>query len=322
MLNKILISLLIILNIFTFKANSNDQISFDVSEVEILDGGNKIIGSKRGNITTNNGITIEADNFEFDKIKNILVASGEVVIEDKINNYNFITQNILYDKNKERIEITSDVLIIIEKNYEFSAENVVIQRNEKIISSNKSATILDNVNQTRYKIGKFSYSLIDKVLKGEEIFINTKYNQPFNDKFFFKSAVFNLKDQSYIAKDIDINFKKDLFGNKNNDPRFKGLSSSSKNGVTTINKGVFTSCKKNDKCPPWAIQADKITYDKNKKQITYDNALVKIYDIPILYFPKFFHPGPTVKRQSGFLVPYVNNSNVLGYSLQIPYYLI
>ena len=135
MLNKILISLLIILNIFTFKANSNDQISFDVSEVEILDGGNKIIGSKRGNITTNNGITIEADNFEFDKIKNILVASGEVVIEDKINNYNFITQNILYDKNKERIEITSDVLIIIEKNYEFSAENVVIQRNEKIISS-------------------------------------------------------------------------------------------------------------------------------------------------------------------------------------------
>ena len=320
MLNKILISLLIILNIFTFKANSNDQISFDVSEVEILDGGNKIIGSKRGNITTNNGITIEADNFEFDKIKNILVASGEVVIEDKINNYNFITQNILYDKNKERIEITSEVVILVEKNYEFSAENVVIQRSEKIISSNKSATILDNVNQTRYEIGKFSYSLIDKVLKGEEIFINTKYNQPFNDKFFFKSAVFNLKDQSYIAKDIDINFKKDLFGNKNNDPRFKGLSSSSKNGVTTINKGVFTSCKKNDKCPPWAIQADKITYDKNKKQISYDNALVKIYDIPILYFPKFFHPGPTVKRQSGFLVPYVNNSNVLGYSLQIPYF--
>ncbi|MDC2980562.1 LPS assembly protein LptD, partial [Candidatus Pelagibacter sp.] len=276
--------------------------------------------SKRGNITTNNGINIEADNFEFDKIKNILVAYGKVVIEDKINNYKFTTQNILYDKNKERIEITSKAVILVETSYEFSTENVVIQRNERIISSNKSATILDNVNQTRYEIGKFSYSLKDKVLKGEEIFINTKYNQPFSDKFFFKSAVFNLKDQSYIAKDININFKKDLFGNKNNDPRFKGLSSSSKNGVTKINKGVFTSCKKNDKCPPWAIQADKITYDKNKKQITYDNALVKIYDIPILYFPKFFHPGPTVKRQSGFLVPYVNNSNVLGYSLQIPYF--
>ena len=129
-----------------------------------------------------------------------------------------------------------------------------------------------------------------------------------------------LKNQNYIAQDINIDFKKDLFGNKNNDPRFKGLSSSSKNGITTINKGVFTSCKKNDKCPPWTIQADKITYDQNKKQINYDNALVKIYDIPVLYFPKFFHPGPTVKRQTGFLVPHINNSNILGSSLQIPYF--
>ena len=61
-------------------------------------------------------------------------------------------------------------------------------------------------------------------------------------------------------------------------------------------------------------------YNENKKQINYDNALVKIYDIPVLYFPKFFHPGPTVKRQSGFLVPYINNSNILGSSLQVPYF--
>ena len=30
---------------------------------------------------------------------------------------------------------------------------------------------------------------------------------------------------------------------------------------------------------------------------------LKIYDVPILYFPRFFHPDPTVKRQSGFLMP-------------------
>ena len=100
----------------------------------------------------------------------------------------------------------------------------------------------------------------------------------------------------------------------------KGLSSSSRDGITTINKGVFTSCKKNDNCPPWTILADKITYDKNKKQMIYDNALLKIYDIPLLYFPKFFHPGPTVKRQSGFLVPHIKSSNILGSSIQIPYF--
>ena len=320
MLNKTLISLLIILNLIIFKAYSSDQISFDVTEIEILDGGNKIIGKNRGSINSNNGIIIEANNFEFDKIQNILKADGDVIIKDQINNYNFSAQNILYIKNKERIEINGKAEATIEANYKFTTEDILILRDKMIISSNKGAIIFDDINQTRYEIGKFSYSLKDKILKGEKIFINTKYNQPFSDKYFFKSAMFNLKNQNYLAQNIDINFKKDLFGNKDNDPRFKGLSSSSKNGLTTINKGVFTTCKKNDKCPPWSIQADKIEYDKNKKQITYDNALVKVYNIPVLYFPKFFHPGPSVKRQSGFLVPHINNSNVLGSSLQIPYF--
>ena len=39
-----------------------------------------------------------------------------------------------------------------------------------------------------------------------------------------------------------------------------------------------------------------------------------------MYFPKFFHPGPTIKRQTGLLVPHINNSSILGTSLQIPYY--
>ena len=318
--NKILITFLIIINFFCLKAHSADQIIFDVSEIEILDSGNKVIGKNRGTITLNNGIIIESDNFEFDKIKNILKAKGNVSIEDQINNYNFFAQNILYLKNEEKIEIEGQVDITIDANYNFKSENILILRNEMIISSDVGAIIIDDISKSRYEVGKFSYSLKDKILKGEKIFINTKYNQPFSDKYFFKSVIFNLKNQNYIAQDIDINFKKDLFGNTNNDPRFKGLSSTSENGVTTINKGVFTSCKKNSNCPPWAIQAEKISYDNNTKQITYDNALVKLYDIPVLYFPKFFHPGPTVKRQSGFLVPHINNSNILGSSLQIPYF--
>ena len=320
MQNKFIIITLIILNLFFFNAHSDDQINFDVSEIEILDEGNRIIGKKRGTITTNDGITIEADEFDFDKIKNILNAKGNIKIEDLNNDFSFFGQNIFYDKNIEKIFIDGKSEALVESSYKFQIDNITILRNEMEISSDVGGIIFDNVNQIRYEIGKFIYSLEDKILKGEKIFINTKYNQPFSDKYFFKSAVFNLKNQNYIAKDIKINLKKDLFGNKKNDPRFKGLSSSSKNGVTTINKGVFTSCKKNDNCPPWTIQANKITYDKNKKQMIYDNALVKIYDIPVLYFPKFFHPGPTIKRQSGFLIPHLTNSSILGSSIQIPYF--
>ena len=320
MQNNIIIFFFIILNLTILNAQSNDQINFDVSELEILDGGNKIIGKNRGNISTADGINIEADKFEFDKTQNVLRAQGNIVIKDQLNNYNFSAQEIIYIKNDERIEIKGKSEVIFNENYKFEIENATILRNEMIISSDVGGVILNSSNQTRYEIGKFNYSLKNKILKGEKIFVNTKYNQPFSDKFFFKSAIFDLKNQNYVAQNIDIEFKKDIFGNENNDPRFKGISSSRKNGITTIKKGVFTSCKKNDDCPPWTIQADKIIYDENKKQINYDNALVKVYDLPVLYFPKFFHPGPSVKRQSGFLVPHINNSNILGSSLQIPYF--
>ena len=46
-----------------------------------------------------------------------------------------------------------------------------------------------------------------------------------------------------------------------------------------------------------------------------------MYDIPVVYFPKFFHPDPTVKRRTGFLKPQFNNSKKLGSSIFIPYFL-
>ena len=105
MLNKTLIFFLLFSNLIFLNSYSDDQINFDVSEIEILDGGKKIVGKNRGTITTENGIIIQADKFEFDKIKNILEAKGNVTIEDKLNNYNFFAKAITYFKNEEKIEI-------------------------------------------------------------------------------------------------------------------------------------------------------------------------------------------------------------------------
>ena len=43
--------------------------------------------------------------------------------------------------------------------------------------------------------------------------------------------------------------------------------------------------------------------------------------MPVAYFPYFFHPDPTVKRQSGFLFPQFINNNNLGFSTLIPYFV-
>ena len=51
-------------------------------------------------------------------------------------------------------------------------------------------------------------------------------------------------------------------------------------------KRVLQAAKADD-CPPWSIKAEKVTHDRTKKQLLYENAVLNIYDIPILYFPIF-----------------------------------
>ena len=64
----------------------------------------------------------------------------------------------------------------------------------------------------------------------------------------------------------------------------------------------------------------EMLHDNKKKTIYYDNALIKVYDIPIFYIPKLSHPDPTVKRRSGFLIPSLTDSKNLGSGFSIPYF--
>ena len=50
--------------------------------------------------------------------------------------------------------------------------------------------------------------------------------------------------------------------------------------------------------------------------------MVKIYDVPVVYFPKFFHPDPTVKRQSGFLMPTFKNTPNNNTYFSVPYFKV
>ena len=61
-------------------------------------------------------------------------------------------------------------------------------------------------------------------------------------------------------------------------------------------------------------------HDSKKKTIFYDNAIIKIYDLPIFYLPKFSHPDPSVERRSGFLSPAFYDTKNLGGGLAIPYF--
>ena len=375
--------ILIIFIYFPFlQANGSDEFNFDITEVQILEKGNKFIGSKRGIITSSDGIVIDADRFEYDKIKNILRADGKVKITDKINQYTILTESIIfvknddliftknkskatsindniqisanefeYDRNQNIISAYKNVIIEnkidnykifsefinyqinqgifktkgdvsgeVHSKYNFKSKDLIFNKNSMELNSRKETTFTDSSNF--YKFKKFNYSINKEELKGENVLINSNYKSPKNDKFYFSSAIINLRSQEYIAKDPQIKIHKTIFGNDDNDPRLKGVSSVKKGNVTVIKKGIFTSCKENDDCPPWSIEANEIKHDGNKKQMIYKNALLRVYDFPVFYFPKFFHPDPSVERQTGFLKPELNNSNVLGSSLTVPYFKV
>tara|TARA_Y100000591_G_scaffold326568_1_gene349484 strand:- start:87 stop:1949 length:1863 start_codon:yes stop_codon:yes gene_type:complete len=143
------------------------------------------------------------------------------------------------------------------------------------------------------------------------------------NEYHFDTAIVNFSSQEIIGDGIKIDFFSNAFGNEQNDPRLRGNSIYSDNNETIVKKGVFTTCKKQkDKCPPWQFKAAEIKHNKNKKTIYYKNAWLEIYDKPIVYFPKFFHPDPTVNRQSGFLIPTIKSSSSHGDSISVPYFQV
>ena len=158
MKNKILLTIVyFFLNFFSIGlSNAQDQFNFNISEIEILENGNKIIGSKRGEVLTGDGFVIEADNFIYKKNENTLNASGNVIIKDTINNYNIYSNNITYEKNSEKLFSKGETKSEIGSRFILDSSNVIFLL-IKILSSNKDTSILDNDEQTYVKLKKFSF---------------------------------------------------------------------------------------------------------------------------------------------------------------------
>jgi len=278
----------------------------------------------RGKSVAFNGtdIQIDADQyFKYNKLTSVMEAKGNVKLDDKNENTIIYTNEIFYFIKEEKIFTLGKTNIDFEDEYNMEGSDLTLLRNEKILLSKKNAIISDSESNT-YKLEQFQYSIDKEILKGENIIAVTNDKKNKSDEYFFKTGFFDLKKNKFLGKDIVAKLHKDLFGNKENDPRISAVSGYGDKFNTYYEKGVFTSCKKTDKCPPWKITSDEIHHDKIKKQINYKNAWLEIYDFPVVYFPKFFHPDPSVKRQSGLLKPEFGSSNNLGSSIYMPYFLV
>ena len=103
MINKLLyILLILILNFMSsFSTYATEVFNFDVTELEIIEEGNKFLVKSGGNATSNDGTVIKANKFEDDKLKNILIAMGDVEIDNKKENIRMTSQKVNDYKNKK-----------------------------------------------------------------------------------------------------------------------------------------------------------------------------------------------------------------------------
>ena len=89
--------------------------------------------------------------------------------------------------------------------------------------------------------------------------------------------------------------------------------------LTNVKATACFSC--DNPIPIWQIRAKSGNHDIEKQQLIFQNAHIRVFDIPVFYVPYLRLPEPRVKRMRGFLVPRTKQNSLLGFGLELPYFL-
>ncbi len=317
MKNKIIYLSLIFLFHINVSFSQDQYFEFQTKTIEVLENGNLIKANFGRAISTDNDFEINANFFEYNNNSKILKINGEGLILIKSNNLRIKFDEGIIDQDKFIFEAYGKVKAKFLDGYlDVNSKKIIYDfKNKFLISPDKADIKYNYKNNIITK--SFKYEINKNLLKIKDL----NFTDGNNNNLKSSIAYINTKTNNLYGKNIFLNLNNETF-NEKNEPRLKGNSIINNDERTEITKGVFTTCKKRDGCPPWELSANKIIHDKKNQTINYENAIIKIYDKPIAYFPKFSHPDPTVNRKSGFLTPSIKNSSNRKNYLSIPYYLV
>ena len=315
MKNNSLKFFLIIFILFLNNPSLGNDLIFDTEKINIIDEGKTTIAENGTAYFANENLEINGERFKYDSEKKLLEVSNanSISINDNIR---IKAKKIIFNRNTSTIIAKGNVkLDDLNNNSKIFSEELIYNNKTKKIISNTNSKFLDD-SENNFFTESFHYNLNTKIIKINSLkLVDNKKNQYFLEKGFL-----NTKSKRLVGKDVFVNLDDAL--SAENTYRIKSLAIEKEPNKTTLKKAVFTPCKKNGNCPPWQLVAETLIHDQKKKTMYYKNAWLKIYDKPVLYFPKFFHPDPTVKRQTGFLIPSFSSSKNLGNSFNIPYYKV
>ena len=309
---------IIILISFCLNAHSN-EIQIESTDMDIKNDGNSIIANNAEIIVPFEEIRILSKIANYEKIINLLTFKDNVFFDDKKNNVIIESNLITYEKNKNLIYSEGKTKLKIENEYKINSNNIYYDRASSIIYSSEETLIEDGNNNFYILKDGFKFEIVNEIIKSKKSIIVDKNN----NKYVFENLILNLKTNEIVGKEMEVQFEKSYFGDKNNDPLLKGRSSYSNEDELKVYKAVFSTCNiENKNCRGWELSSDEFKHDKVKKIFEYKNSWLKIFDYKVFFTPYFNHPDPSVKRKSGFLAPTYSTSESLGIAFNIPYFKV
>ena len=72
---------------------------------------------------------------------------------------------------------------------------------------------------------------------------------------------------------------------------------------------------------PWSLSADQMTYRQTEGDMTYKNAVMDVYGVPVMYLPWFRHPVGPKQPKNGLLPPQFGRSENLGENVTLAGYI-
>ena len=167
-----------------------------------MDEGNRLVSKKGVKITTNDGLILEEKKFEYDKIKLELNLSENIIINDQRKMLlSKLTNKIL--KKSEKLTSYNFTEVFFWDKYLIKSENIIFDRNEGIIKSNTSTSIIDNY-QNEILTEDFNFFIEDRLIKAKNVLI--KDNQ--GNETILENFVADLNQDQFYGKDVKINFNK------------------------------------------------------------------------------------------------------------------
>ena len=302
---------------FLIKNLYAENMSIEANNISLDKKDNTSIFENQVVVKTKNKI-IYSDYAKYNKKKGLLILNKNIVILDEKKN-EIKTEYAEYLENEEIIYTKGQTVIKTQENYILTGKDLFFDNKKKLIKSDQNSILQDQDNNKIF-LENFEYSIINNLFKSIGL-IEIQDNK--KNIYKFSQVYIDTKKREILGTDSKVFLNNDSFKlHKKNNPRIFSNSVNINADKSTFDKSIFTLCqfRKNDDCPPWTIQSKKMTHDNTKKTIFYDNAVIKVYDFPIFFFPKLSHPDPTVDRRSGFLVPSLYDTKNLGSGISIPYF--